>query len=84
MLVKRKLSENVYGRGPQDPRDMAKATLPELQFPAMLGTSFATTFSEAMDRRRVMWLPSELLVHGRRPRRPLKGTNGAPKSRCEC
>jgi hypothetical protein len=35
LLVKRWLSENVYGRVPQDPRDKAKATLPESQFPAM-------------------------------------------------
>ena len=35
MLVKRWLSENVYGRVPQDPRDKAKARLPEPQFPVM-------------------------------------------------
>jgi hypothetical protein len=36
MLVKRKWPESVYGRDPQDPRDMAKAKLPELQFPVIL------------------------------------------------
>ena len=35
MPIKRRVPESGYGAVPQDPRDMVRATLPELQEPVM-------------------------------------------------
>jgi hypothetical protein len=44
MSVTRGSPEDVYGgSAPLDPRDMAKAVLPESQFPVMFATSPVTT-----------------------------------------
>ena len=42
LLGKREETEVVYGSVPQDPRDMAKATLPETQFQEVLRRPTAT------------------------------------------
>ena len=82
MPSKRERSEDADDPVPQGPRDMAKAELLEPQFPARPFSSpdYSVCRGAVGIGRRERGRPN-LPADGRWGRTPLKGTNGAPKSR---
>ena len=83
MSEKRETLEDAEGAVPQDPRDTAKAGLPESQFPAVeYHTRCYSVFNAASPRGRPFpFADCHLRLGERSVANRLKGMNGTPKSR---
>ena len=82
MLIKRGITEDVYGMALQRLSDRAKAGLPELQCPGAepSRSSVAHLHSDAIGSHEFHFCSWYALLNGRCPARVLKGMNGEPTS----
>ena len=82
MLVKRGITEDVYGMALQRLSDTAKAGLLEPQCPGMerAHSSVARLHTDAPDNCQLTFRWQHALVRGRWPMRPLKDMNAEPTS----
>ena len=82
MLVKRGMTEDVYGMALQRLNDRAKAGLPEPQCPGMerAHSSVARLYADAIDTHRLSWRLWDALVEGRWLMKPFKDMSAEPTS----
>jgi len=79
MPLKRRLCPDVRGGAARDPRDMAKAGLPESQSPAVVLTLVATSpQGNAVESSSIVFLELYLPPGGRWRATPEKGMSGTP------
>jgi hypothetical protein len=82
MLLKRGMTEDVYGMALQRLSDTAKAALPEPQCPGVESShsSVARLYADAIDTHRLSWRLWDALVDGRWPMRLFKDMSAEPTS----
>ena len=82
MLVKRGMTEDVYGMARQRLNDRAKAGLPEPQCPGMerAHSSVARLYTDALATCQLTFRWPDALSKGRWPMRPFKGMSAEPTS----
>jgi hypothetical protein len=82
MLLKRGVTEDVYGMALQRLSDTAKAALPEPQCPGVESahSSVARLDADARDSHRLKFRPWYALVEGRWLMKPFKGMSAEPTS----
>src|SRR5712671_321559 len=82
MLLKRGVTEDVYGAALQRLRDTVRAGLPKSQSPGVeySHSSVARLYTDARDSPRLVFRRRYALITGRCPMRVCKGMNGGPTS----
>ena len=82
MLLKRGVTEDVYGAALQRLRDRAKAALPEPQCPGVEPShpSVARLYADVLDSHRLSFRQWYALAEGRWLVKPLKGMSAEPTS----